>query len=109
MIDAIVELAREHELVLFDPQGPDVHLPDEDDAEDSGRGASPRRRDYLFFVLIGLASAGVLWLGWWIDVPVLGWLLMLVGGFFLSVVLFLFWILIFEPRREAKRVAGGDE
>ena len=27
VIDAIVELAREHELVLYDPQGPEVYLP----------------------------------------------------------------------------------
>ena len=106
VIHAIEELAREHELVLYDPQGPDVHPPGE--TEESAPLEAPRPRDFLFFVLIGLASAGVFWLGWWIDVPVLRWILMLVGGFFLSVVVFLIWILIFEPRRAANRVAGGE-
>src|SRR5215203_2245678 len=27
VIDAVTELARQHELVVYDPQGPDVHLP----------------------------------------------------------------------------------
>ena len=106
VIDAIEQLAREHELVLYDPQGPDVHLPG--DVEESGPAEPPRLRDHLFFVLVGLAAAGIFWLGWWIDVPVLGWILMLVGGFFVSVVLFLFWILVFEPRR-AKPVEGSDQ
>ena len=29
VVDYIGELAREHRLVLFDPQDPDVHLPDD--------------------------------------------------------------------------------
>ena len=98
-IEAIEELAREHELVLYDPQGPDVHLPG--DEEDSGPPEPTRPQDYLIFVLIGVAAVGVLWLGWWIDVPVIGWILMLVGGFGVSVVLFTAWILFSEPRKAA--------
>jgi hypothetical protein len=43
----------------------------------------------------------VFWLGWWIDVPILGWLLMIVGGFFFSVVVFLFYILLFDSKDDS--------
>jgi hypothetical protein len=98
VIDAIIELAREHELILYDPQGPDVHVPG--DVVEAEPVPPPKLMDYSPIVLIGLASAGVFWLGWWIDVPVLNWLLMIVGGFFFSVVVFLMRILIFEPKDE---------
>ena len=98
--DAIVELAREHELVLYDPQGPDVHLPS--DPVESAPIPPPRLVDHLKLVPMGLAAAGVFWLGWWIEVPILDWLLMIVGGFFFSVILFLAYILIFEPKDEKR-------
>lgn len=101
VLDAIVELAREHGLVLYDPQGPSVHLPD--DPVDSGTDEPPSLVDHLWFVLIGLAAAGVFWLGWWIDVPVLEWILMLGGGFVVSVVLFLLYVLVFEPKEKKAR------
>lgn len=100
VLEAIEQLAREHELVLFDPQGPTLHLPS-DPIEDTGPTPPPGVRDYLTIVLIGLAAAGVFGLGWWIDVPVLEWLLMIVGGFGVSVVLFLLYILVFEPKKAA--------
>jgi hypothetical protein len=98
VLDAIAELAREHELVLYDPQGPDVTLPG--DPIESGPTPPPSPVDHLTIVLIGLAAAGVFALGWWIDVPVLDWLLMIVGGFFVSVVLFLLGIFLFGPRED---------
>lgn len=98
VIDAIVQLAREHELVLYDPQGPDVTLPG--DSVESGPIPPPSLFDHLKIVLMGLAAAGVFWLGWRIDVPVLDWFLMIIGGFFVSVVLFLLGILLFGPKDE---------
>jgi hypothetical protein len=100
VLDAITDLAREHELVLYDPQGPDVHLPS--DPIETEPVPPPRVSDHLAIAAMGLAAAGVFWLGWWIDVPVLGWLLMIVGGFFFSVVVFLAYILLFGPREEAR-------
>jgi hypothetical protein len=96
VLDAIVELARKHGLVLYDPQGPDVSLPT--DPIDTGPEPPPRFVDYLKIVLIGVAAGGVFWLGWWIDVPILDWVLMIVGGFFVSVVLFLLYLLVFPPK-----------
>lgn len=100
VINAIVELAREHGLVLYDPQGPDVTLPG--DPVDSGPTPPPTFLDHLKIVGIGLAAAGVFWLGWWIDVPVLEWVLMIGGGFLASVVVFLLGILMFGPKEEAR-------
>ncbi len=58
-----------------------------------------------------LAAAGVFWLGWRIDVPVLSWVLMIVGGFFLAVLVFLLGILLFGPGDETasspRRHRGG--
>jgi hypothetical protein len=101
VLEAIEQLAREHALVLYDPQGPVVHLPT--DPIDTGPTPPPRFRDYVTFVLIGVAAAGVFTLGWRIDVPVLEWLLMIVGGFGVSVVVFLLGILIFGPKEESAR------
>lgn len=56
--------------------------------------------DYFRILLIGLAAAGVFWVGWRIDVPVLNWALMIAGGFFVTVVVFLLGILLFGPKGE---------
>jgi hypothetical protein len=85
-------------LVLYDPQGPDVRLPS--DPVESGPIPRPRLVDYFKVLLMGLAAAGVFWLGWRIDVPVLNWLLMIIGGFFVTVVVFLLGILMFGPKDE---------
>jgi hypothetical protein len=98
VIDAIVELACEHELVLYDPQGPDVSPPT--DPVDTGQVPPPSPFDYLKVVLIGAVAVGVFWLGWTIDVPVLDWILTIAGGFFVAVVLFLLGAMMFGPRAE---------
>jgi hypothetical protein len=97
VLNAVVELARKHELVLYDPQGPDITLPTTTDPVDTEPTPTEKLVGYLKIVLMGAAAAGVFWLGWWIDVPVLEWVLMIVGGFFFSVVVFLLYILLFGP------------
>ena len=84
-MDAITDLAREHELVLYDPQGPDVHLPNE--PIDNTPVPEPSLGDRLKILLLAIPAAALVWFGWWIDVPILGWLLMIIGAFFFSVVL----------------------
>jgi hypothetical protein len=96
VLDAIAQLAREYELVLYDPQGPDVQLPTDPVA--AGPPPTVRLLDYGKILLMGLTAAGIFLLGWRIEVPVLNWILMIAGGFFLSVVLFLLGILLFGPK-----------
>jgi hypothetical protein len=88
------ELRRTYDLVVYDPQGPGFYLPHPVVA-----GSIPRAGAgaYLKLVAMGLGATGVFVLGWWINVPVLDWILMIVGGFFLSVILFLLGILIVRP------------
>lgn len=100
-IDAIVKLANKHELVLYDPQGPDITLPGDPVAAEPV--PPPRVRDHLAFVGMALVAAAVFWLGWTIDVPVLRWVLMIVAGFFLSVIVFLLWILLFGAKEDETR------
>ena len=95
-MDAITDLARKHELVLYDPQGPDIHLPNE--PIDTTPVPEPSLGDRLKILLLTIPAAALVWFGWWIDVPVLGWLLMIVGAFFFTVVVFVF-----------KVTAGGAE
>jgi hypothetical protein len=102
VVDTIVELAREHGLVLYHPQGPDVFLPLDPVA--LGPVPAPRLRDYFRISFMGVAALAVVWLGWQIGVPVLNWLLMIVGGFFFSVVVFLLGIMMF-----GRRLIAGKE
>jgi hypothetical protein len=56
--------------------------------------------DHLKVVGIGIVGVGLFWLGRSIDVPVLEWMLMISGGFVVSVVVFLIWALLFGPREK---------
>ena len=57
VVNAIVALAREYGLVLYDPQGPDVTLPG--DSIDSTPIEPLKLFDYLKVVPFGLVAAGV--------------------------------------------------
>lgn len=93
--------------MLYDPQGPDVFLPLDPVA--LGPVPAPRLGDYFSISLMGVAALAVVWLGWRIGVPVLSWLLMIVGAFFFSVVVFLLGIMIFGGRLiEGKGVRRRD-
>jgi hypothetical protein len=106
VVDEVAELARDYELVLYDPQGPDLTVPGQE--VEPAPDERIRVVDYLKILPMGLVAAGVFWLGWWIDVPVLNWILMIVGGFFVSVIVFLFWIFLFPPKdpKEQRRAAN---
>jgi hypothetical protein len=77
VLDEVVGLALKHELVLYDPQGPSFHSPAELVVE-------PTRRDpaVLRQALVGtLIGAAVLAVGIVLPVPVLDWILIVIGGF----------------------------
>ena len=77
VLDEVVELALEHKLVLYDPQGPGFHSPAELLVE-------PIRRDpaVLRQALVGtLIGAAVLGVGIVLPVPVLDWILIVIGAF----------------------------
>ncbi len=77
VIDDVVTLARRLDLVLYDPQGPDFHSPAELVVE-------PTRRDpaVLRQALVGtLIGAAVLGVGIVLPVPVLDWIVIVIGAF----------------------------
>ena len=99
VLDEIVELARENDLVVYDPQGPSFYLPFPVPTGPIPPLPRTTAREYLKVIVMGVVAAGVFLLGWWIQVPVLNWILMIAGGFFFTVILFLFGILIVRPGR----------
>jgi hypothetical protein len=97
VIDDTVALAREHELVVYDPQGPAVYLPsDPIEPEPFRLGFA----DYAKTSLLVLAGVILFAAGWWLPVPVLNWLLMIVGGFVTIVAVFLLVSLVFGPKED---------
>lgn len=84
MLDAIVELAEKHELVLYDPQGPTVYVPGETDTE-------PIRRDPLVLrqALIGLLIGAVLVVGGLVvPIPIFDWIAIGIGAFVVLMALY---------------------
>ncbi len=81
VLDTILQLAREHELVLFDPQGPDIHCPPwaADDSEHGPRAPTPG--EYVRTLALGAVGVLLVVGGWVASIPVLSWLLIAVGGF----------------------------
>jgi hypothetical protein len=77
LLDAIAELARKHELVLYDPQGPDVHWGSADD-EDQAR---PSLGEFVQAAVAGTLGLLLAVGAWLVSIPVVTWLLVVVGGF----------------------------
>lgn len=75
-LDDIQRLARVHELVLYDPQGPDVHLPNEPPAEPY----VPTARDTLRLARLGLIAVAVAVGAWYLSIPILSWIVIGVAG-----------------------------
>ena len=105
VLDTIIALAKTYDLVVYDPQGPDVYraLDLQDAVEDDtplGFGA--------YALAFGTALLGLLLIagGWVLDVPVLGWLLVLVGLFVFGVGFTLVYAFVGVPRQERRERAA---
>lgn len=79
VIEDICALAREHRLVLYDPQGPDVHLPD--DPIDDEPGPKPGVADYAKVFAIVAIFAALTWAAWQIPIGWLRWTAAGAGAF----------------------------
>lgn len=84
----VVELARKHDLVLYDPQGPTVHWPEGTPAAN----ADPAGGTW-WLAAIGVAGVLVIVLGWYMPYRIIGWPLIGIGLFVVAVVMFL-WVLL---------------
>ena len=87
-LDAIVELAHAHDLVLYDPQGPAFHSPAEE-YEGMVVPHVPAVGEVLRCLLITAVGVLVVFVGWKASVPVLSWIVIFVGGFVTLVAVFL--------------------
>ena len=76
-LDVIVELAREYDLVLYDPQGPSFHSPGVEDETPY----SPTAGEFVRGVLLAAFGVLVAVVAWRLSIPVLTWILVVVGGF----------------------------
>jgi hypothetical protein len=92
VLDAIEELARKYELVLYDPQGPDVGVPSPERHVAVGPTFGDVARTFV------LGSFGVLLAvgAWVVSIPILTWIIVAVGGFVAFVAAFI----LFEFARE---------
>jgi len=77
-LETIVELARKHDLVLYDPQGPCFHSPAD---ENEGVPSAPGVGEYVRGVLLAAFGLLLALLGWKASIPVLSWIVIFVGGF----------------------------
>ena len=77
-LDTIVELARKHDLVLYDPQGPSFHSPAD---ENEGVEDAPDIGGYVRGVLLAAFGVLLMVLAWRASIRVLSWIVIFAGGF----------------------------
>ena len=87
VVAAIYALARKCELVLYDPQGPDVFLPTDPLPSDDPI-PSPTIRDWLSIVAMCAFLLAVAYAAWLIPIGWLRWPALIVSGFFAAAGLF---------------------
>ena len=93
VVTAIYALARTCELVLYDPQGPDVFLPT-DPIEDLTEEPKARVKDWLGITAMCAVLCGVTYAAWLIPIGWLKWPAVIVAGFFAAAALFVLGALI---------------
>jgi hypothetical protein len=79
VVEAVVELARERDLVLYDPQGPEFYSPPSLDPPPLERRDRGVLLQALKALLVGTATVAGAW--FLLPVPVLDWILIVAGGF----------------------------
>jgi hypothetical protein len=92
VLDDIMRLARQHRLVLYDPQGPDVHLPD--DPEEPG--PLPRTTPWQWVKTVGGAAllVALTYAAWQIPIGWIRWPVVIVTGFVALAGLFVLYLMI---------------
>ena len=77
-LDTIVDLARKHDLVLYDPQGPSFHSPPHENEE---APYVPTLGEYARGALLAAFGVVLTLLAWKASIPVLSWIVIFVGAF----------------------------
>lgn len=92
-IAAIYVLARKHELILYDPQGPDMFLP-ADPLPSSEPIPPPSAFDWFKAVAIAVLLVGLTYAAWLIPIGWLRWPALVVAGFVAAAGLFVLGAMI---------------
>ena len=93
-LDAIFGLAAKYDLVLYDPQRPRLHLPLEEMAAHASATFWPGGA--IRAAVAGGIGGVIALAGWFVGIPVLGGIFVIVGGFLVVLALYTF---IHEGRR----------
>lgn len=88
----IQRLAYENKLVLYDPQGPDVHPPGE--PVEHGPPPEPKPEDYVKAALLAVPFAAGTFAAWLIPWGWLRWPLVAIGLFFTAAALFVVYAMV---------------
>ena len=106
VIAAIVALARKYELVLYDPQGPDVFLPT-DPIEELTEFPGFKLGDWLSIACMVAALTGLTYGAWLLPIGWLRWPLVVIVGFVAAAAWFVL-ILMMSGRRIMKSDQGNN-
>jgi len=87
VVAAIYALARKCELVLYDPQGPDVFLPTDPLPSDDPT-PPPTVREWLGLIAIAAVLCALTWAAWQIPIGWLRWPAVIIAGFVAAAGLF---------------------
>jgi hypothetical protein len=93
VVAAIYALARVQELVLYDPQGPDVLLPT-DPIEDLTDVPRPTAWEWFKVIAIAAILVALTWAAWQIPIGWLRWPAVIAAGFFAAAGLFVLGAMI---------------
>ena len=106
VIAAVVALARKYELILFDPQGPDVFLPT-DPIEELTEIPEPTLWEWFKGIAIAAVLVGATYAAWLIPYGWLRWPAVIILGFLALAAIFVVGCMIFGrqimERAEADR------
>jgi hypothetical protein len=80
VLDTIVDVAAEHDLIIYDPQGPDVYRA-VDAMEDSGPIPRPTAWEWVKTFAIPTILVALTWAAWQIPVGWIRWPAVVVAGF----------------------------
>ena len=87
VLDAIIDIAAEHDLVVYDPQGPDVYRA-VDALVDSGPIPRPTPWEWFKTFAIPALLVGLTYAAWQIPIGWIRWPLVVVTGFIASAGIF---------------------
>ena len=113
VLDDIVRIGRERELVIYDPQGPSIYLPDDPIDEDT-EDPSPTFRDWFTIIAVCAFLLALTYAAWLIPIGWIRWPAVIIAGFVAAAGLFVLGGMIaaalgFIDLNEGRKPCAEDE